>query len=130
MNKKLVFSTISLVAIMAISCFASEPFQIDPCLNKYSSELDDTYLLLAHKWESGAVFLDLKINGTFEAALDGKNIIYGNWEVSSNQESLILVNDPSDEELFSIEYTLSDVSFHAIKIIDSQGKEMFFVAVE
>ena len=129
MNKKLVFSTIFLVAIMAASCFASGPSQTEPCPNTYSSELD-TYLLLAHKWESGAVFLDLKINGTFEAALDGENIIYGNWEVSSNQESLILVNDPSDEDLFSIEYTLSDVSFHSIKIIDSQGNEIFFVAAE
>ncbi len=103
MNKKLVFSTIYLVAVMAFSCFANGASQTEPCPKTHSSE-PDTYLLLAHKWECGAVFLDLKINGTFEAALDGKNIIYGNWEVSSNQESLILVNDPSDEELFTIEY--------------------------
>jgi hypothetical protein len=85
---------------------------------------------LAHKWQSGAVFLDLKINGTFEAALDGKNIIYGNWELSSNQETLVLINDPTDEDLFSIEFTLSDVSFHTIKIIDSHGKEILLTAEE
>ncbi|MCH2022177.1 MAG: hypothetical protein MK207_06810 [Saprospiraceae bacterium] len=130
MNQKQVFSTIFLIVNMVFSCFATSQVQLNSCFNISSFEHEDTYLLLAHKWESGALFLDLKLNGTFEASLDGNDVIYGNWELRSNQEVLVLLNDPVDEDVFSIEFTLSDVSFHSIKVINSDGKEFFFVAVE
>lgn len=84
----------------------------------------DTYLLLAHKWSNGSIFLDLKINGTFEAKMDGKTWIYGYWSIPPNQETLNLCNDPIDEEVFKLEFTLSDISYHTIKLIDAQGKEL------
>ena len=86
---------------------------------------EDIFFLLAHKWESDNVYLDLKINGTFEAKFDNKTLLYGNWEITPNQETLRLSNDPTDEDTFRLEYTLSEVSYHIIKFIDEQGKEFF-----
>lgn len=85
---------------------------------------EDTYLLLAHKWESGKVFLDLNINGSFEGEIDGQSDLYGNWEITNNQKTLILTNSPEDEDEFKLEYTLSDVSFDSITLIDKKGKRI------
>lgn len=83
---------------------------------------EETYLLLAHKWESGKIYLDLNINGSFEGNIDGKNNVYGNWEITNNERTLVLTNEPIDEDEFKIEYILSDVSFDSIKLVDKQGK--------
>lgn len=84
----------------------------------------DTYLLLAHKWESGKIFLDLSINGSFEGDIDGQNDLYGNWEITNNQKTLILTNSPEDEEEFKLEYTLSSVSFDSITLVNRKGKSI------
>ncbi|WP_264789747.1 hypothetical protein [Aureispira anguillae] len=91
-----------------------------------NNEAADTYLLLAHKWENGKMYLDLNINGSFEGNLDGENLVYGNWEITNNQATLTLINDPIDEDEFKIEFTLSDVSFGSIKLVDKQGKALVF----
>ena len=51
-----------------------------------------------------------------EAKIKEENI-YGLWEISSDQNNLTLYNDPSDEETFKYEYSISYVSFHLIKLI-------------
>jgi hypothetical protein len=83
---------------------------------------EDTYLLLAHKWESGKVFLDLNINGSFEGDIDGQSDLYGNWEITKDQKRLILTNNPEDEDEFKLEYTLSDVSFDSITLVNKKGQ--------
>lgn len=85
---------------------------------------EDTYLLLAHKWESGKVFLDLNINGSFEGDINGQSDLYGNWEIVNDQKTLILTNSPEDEEEFRFEYTLSNVSFDSITLVDKKGKSI------
>lgn len=85
---------------------------------------EDTYLLLAHKWESGKIFLDLNINGSFEGDINGQNDLYGNWEIINNQKTLILTNSPEDEDEFRFEYTLLHVSFDSITLVDKKGKKI------
>lgn len=85
---------------------------------------EDTYLLLAHKWESGKIFLDLNINGSFEGDINDQTDLYGNWEITKDQKTLILTNSPEDEDEFKFEYTLSDVSFDSITLIDEKGKSI------
>jgi hypothetical protein len=85
---------------------------------------EDTYLLLAHKWESGKVFLDLNINGSFEGDINGQNDLYGNWEIVNDQKTLILTNSPEDEEEFRFEYTLLHVSFDSITLVDKKGENI------
>ena len=100
------------------------PILVAPTFN------EDTHLLLAHKWEKGDFYLDLKINGTFEAKIDGQNVIYGLWELSDDRKILNLKNDPIDEDTFSIKYTISEVSFHSMKVVDSKGKAVYLNAVD
>ncbi|WMX14940.1 MULTISPECIES: hypothetical protein [unclassified Aureispira] len=83
---------------------------------------EDTYLLLAHKWVSGTIFLDLNINGSFEGTVNNQTDLYGNWEISNNQKTLTLTNSPEDEDEFKLEYTLSNISFDSITLIDKKGK--------
>lgn len=85
---------------------------------------EDTYLLLANKWASGKVFLDFNINGSFEGSINGQDELYGNWEIINNQKTLVLVNSPEDEDEFKLEYTLSDVSFDSITLVDKKGKKL------
>jgi len=85
---------------------------------------EDTYLLLANKWESGKIFLDLKINGSFEGDINDQNDLYGNWEIINNQKTLILTNSPEDEDEFRFEYTLLHVSFDSITLVDKNGKNI------
>jgi len=86
---------------------------------------DDTHLLLAHKWKKGDFFLDLKINGKFEAKINGEDMIYGFWEVSKDQKTLTLTNDYESDDEFEIKYTLSNLSFHSMKLTDKNGKATY-----
>ena len=90
--------------------FIQQPFASDYDCNQVPQHFKEgaTYLLLAHKWINNSLFLDLKINGEFEAKIKGENI-YGIWEITSDQNNLTLYNDPSDEETFRYEYTISYV---------------------
>lgn len=117
--------SLTVLVILLIANFSITGVAKNQPLSLYPSDLineGSTYLLLANKWESGKIYLDLTINGTFEGNIDGNNSIYGNWEITNNQKTLILVNDPIDEEEFKIEYTLSDVSFGSIKLTNKEGK--------
>ena len=123
---------IPLFTLLAISAYSSDSTFVSPPSSVFdhdsphallNPEGDDTYLLLAHKWINESLFLDLMINGVFEAKIKEENI-YGLWEISSDQNNLTLYNDPSDEETFKYEYSISYVSFHLIKLIDTKGNEI------
>lgn len=120
MSKHVFFSVLILFTFFVnnpIEAFSILPKEQTPPLFQ-----EDTYLLLAHKWESGKIFLDLNINGTFEGDINGQSDLYGNWEIVNDQKTLILTNSPEDEEEFKFEYKLSDVSFSSITLVDKKGK--------
>jgi hypothetical protein len=115
-------STHSGVATPFVSKTTSVPYST--LINTFNTNTTaDTYLLLAHKWTGEDISLDLKINGYFEAKLFGGKLVYGYWEISKNQEMLRLYNDPIDEELFEMQFILIILSYHAITIIDENGKK-------
>lgn len=118
MSKNVLISVLMLfILCLSTSMDASSIQEKTPTLSQ-----EDTYLLLAHKWESGKVYLDLNINGSFEGEINGQSDLYGNWEIVNNQKTLILTNSPEDEEEFRYEYTLSSVSFDSITLVDKKGK--------
>jgi hypothetical protein len=118
MSKHILFS-----ALMLLILCANKPLEASSTQEEIPFLIqEDTYLLLAHKWESGKVFLDLNINGSFEGDINGQDDLYGNWEIINDQKTLILTNSPEDEEEFRFEYTLSDVSFSSITLVDKKGK--------
>lgn len=122
MSKHVLFSILTLLMFCASNTLEASSILIPrqtPLLIQ-----EDTYLLLAHKWESGKVFLDLNINGSFEGDINGQSDLYGNWEIVNDQKTLILINSPEDEDEFRFEYTLSDVSFDSITLVDKKGKSI------
>lgn len=125
---KNVFSLVVIMALWMSFTTSILATVTDPIDHKIQGE--ETYLLLAHKWESGKIYLDLSINGSFEGNIDGKTDVYGNWEITNNEGTLILTNDPIDEDEFKIEFTLSDVSFDSIKLVDKQGKSIILTIAD
>lgn len=120
MSKHVLFS----VLMLFIFCI-NTPIKASSTLpEQQASSLvqEDTYLLLAHKWESGKVFLDLNINGSFEGDINGQSDLYGNWEIVNDQKTLILTNSREDEDEFRFEYTLLQVSFDSMTLVDKKGK--------
>jgi len=89
-------------------------------------------LLLARKWqnESSAIFLDLKIDGSFEGTFDSENTIIGFWSVSEDQKTLSLKEEHASDGkgvTLNIEYTILDMSSNNMKVSDVDGNEFEFV---
>jgi hypothetical protein len=93
---------------------------------------EDYNLLLARKWqnESGAIFLDLKIDGSFEGNFDSDNIVVGLWTVSEDQKILSLKENKASDGKggnINLSYTILDMSSNNMKVLDEDGNEFEFV---
>lgn len=82
----------------------------------------DIFILLAHPWQSEHTTLDLKINSQFEGVWQGK-VIRGFWDIVDNQNKLQLINDPIDEAVFDIEYTIAELDYFSLEFIDYEGRK-------
>lgn len=89
-----------------------------------------TVLLLAHHWKSKALSLDLKVDGSFEGRLGDGETWYGLWEMKADRKTLLLVNDPMDEEEFQKQYEVVEVSFDRLRLKDNTGKIIALYLVE
>ena len=90
-------------------------------------------LLLARKWqnESGAIFLDLRMDSSFEGKFDNENVVVGLWSVSEDQKTLSLKEDKASDGKggnLNISYTILDISTNGMKVVDQDGTELEFVA--
>lgn len=98
-----------------------------------ANQEEEFNLLLARKWqnESEPIFLDLKIDGSFEGKFDTDNVIVGLWSVSEDQKTLSLkeggASDGKGENL-NISYTILDMSSNDMKVVNQDGTELEFVA--
>lgn len=93
---------------------------------------EDYDLLLARKWqnESSAIFLNLKIDGSFEGTFDSDNVIVGSWTVSEDQKVLSLKEDKASDGKggnLNVVYTILDMSSSNMKVVDEDGNEFEFV---
>lgn len=89
-----------------------------------------TVLLLAHKWESKTLLLDLDVDGSFEGRLASGAEFYGLWEMKSDRKTLFLYNDPLDEEEFQYQYEVIEVSFDKLRLRKPSGKAIALYLVE
>jgi hypothetical protein len=97
------------------------------------SNEEDINILLVRKWkdESGTIFLDLKIDGSFEGEVNGGELVYGVWEIGEDQKTLNLKDKNSGEGKgggFSAVYSVIEISFESMKVKDQEGKELTFRA--
>lgn len=98
-----------------------------PLTNKTTPK---TVLLLAHRWTSKALLLDLHVDGSFEGRSGSSEDLYGLWEVDKHRKTLLLQNDPMDEEVFQRQYTIVEVSFDRLRLKDAAGKFFALSLVE
>jgi hypothetical protein len=98
-----------------------------------ANQEEEFNLLLARKWqnESSAIFLDLKIDGSFEGKFDMDNVIVGLWSVSEDQKTLSLKEGGASDGKggnLNVSYTILDMSTNDMKVMDQDGTELEFVA--
>jgi hypothetical protein len=131
------------ILLMAVSCTTSSTesasavtaveLQESSTRSAPSANQEEEFnLLLARKWqnESGAIFLDLKIDGSFEGNFDSDNIIVGLWSVSEDQKTLSLKEDKASDGKggnLNVSYTILDMSSNNMKVLDEDGTEFEFV---
>jgi hypothetical protein len=98
-----------------------------------ANQEEDFNLLLARKWqnESEPIFLDLKMDGSFEGKFDTDNVIVGLWSVSDDQKTLSLKEGGASDGKggnLNISYTILDMSSNDMKVVNQDGTELEFVA--
>jgi len=99
---------------------------------KTAEDEEESFVLnLSRKWELGEDFIDLRMNGTFDAILDGQPV-QGKWGMTSSTEdtrTLKLVGG-TKEEPFNKTYELINVSFDRLEAVDTDGNRINFFAAE
>jgi hypothetical protein len=126
------------ILLIAVSC--SNPSTNTPTIAVDDSKLvettrgagaDDLNLLFARKWLGENTFLDLKIDNTFTASLDGQNELFGDWFISEDQSTLTLSSEKSIEgkgKGFLFKYTIVKVTSDAMIVKDTDGNEITFAS--
>lgn len=96
------------------------------------SSQEDSYILFARKWEaSNNLYVDLQLDGSFEANLDGEREIFGRWAISDDQKELQLSENQSHEgkgDSFSEVYTIVDIDDSNLTVLDGKNKEWKFTS--
>jgi hypothetical protein len=143
--KKNILTLFSLAILLtAVSCStpstdsASAVSKLESTANRSvpaANEEEDLNLLLARKWEnaSGEIFIDLKIDGSFEGKFDSDNTILGSWSVSDDQKTLSLKEENTSDGkggTLNLSYTILNMSFNNMKVLDQDGNELAFVSPE
>lgn len=117
----------------AVSKLESTTNRSAPVANQAAEE--EMHILLARKWEneSGEISIDLKIDGSFEGKFDSDNIILGSWSVSEDQKTLSLKEEKTSDGkggTLNLSYTILNMSFNNMKVLDEKGNELTFVSPE
>ncbi len=142
--KNNVFSLLALALLFSlIACSSPETEELADSANESAIEItsrsvesnenseEDVNILLAQKWqnESGEMYLDLKIDGSFEGKIDGEELVFGTWEMTEDQKTLTLKGNQPQEgkgESFNASYEVLEMSFENMKVKDQEGNEIAF----
>lgn len=132
------------ILLTAVSCTtpssesASTAAELQTSSNRSASapnQEEDFNLLLARKWqnESGAIFIDLKIDGSFEGKFDSDNVVVGSWSTSDDQKMLSLKEGNTSDGKggnLNVSYVILDMSPNNMKVSDQGGNEFLFISPE
>ncbi len=104
--------------------------------NKTRAQLEEeTKGFLARRWELGEEYLDLNLEGTFEASLNGKHS-KGKWGLSyetDDKKTLKLIgeeDESAETNDFQQSYELINVSYDRLVAIDPKGNKINFYPEE
>lgn len=108
------FSLLLSILLFGMNAFADAPAPFPVPIP--TLEAPTTFIMLAHRWEAREGYLDLKLDGTFEGSLDGETIYYGLWTLEDDEKTMLLINDPMDEEEFNWHFAVIELSFDALHL--------------
>jgi hypothetical protein len=72
-------------------------------------------------------YIDLKIDGTFEASFENDEIIKGNWKEDSEAKTLTLNTEKSSDgkgKSYIKVFTIIEKTSEKLKLVDSEGKKI------
>lgn len=125
------FTTLRFLSCLFLLCtFTLNANNLVFSLSLANKTAPKTVLLLAHRWTSKTLLLDLHVDGSFEGRFGSNEELYGLWEVDKQRKTLLLQNDPIDEEVFQRQYTIVEVSFDRLRLKDASGKFFALSLVE
>lgn len=93
-----------------------------------------TSLTLAKKWQNegnSLLFLDLKIDGTFQGQFEADHITEGTWSVSADETTLSLKgSDASDGKgaKLNVVYSIIELSFDQMQVQTEDGQMLSFIS--
>jgi hypothetical protein len=79
------------------------------------------------KFQSGNTWINMKIDGTFEASFDGGVTVVGNWTLENNDKTLKLNGSRAAEgkgQSFAKEFTIIELSDVVMKVAEADGKTL------
>jgi hypothetical protein len=91
----------------------------------------DNLAAVARNWSKANTYINLKLDGTFEAALEAGTVMAGKWQISEDEKTLTLQAEKSLEGKGATEtltFTIEQLNEGALIIKDSKGTVSEFAA--
>lgn len=100
-------------------------------MNETKAQDEDFSLVFSKKWTNEDAFVDLKIDGSFDAKFGEDDAVHGTWTLTEDLKTLKLVGEQAADgkgHNFVGEYTVLDINDSTMKVLDKEGKEWSFSA--
>ncbi|MCH2043350.1 MAG: hypothetical protein MK212_04360 [Saprospiraceae bacterium] len=114
------------------SAAVSSTPEVDPATTTMAEEAPEsaTKLQLARKWMNGDQYIEIKLEGLFEASLDN-GVFAGSWDLDDSESTLTLSGEEAAEgkgQAMKNVFKLSKISDETLELTDEQGKNIVFTA--
>jgi len=123
------FFTLALLFFAAISCTNNKETTTitatDATLETRGVDEAPKVHVAGGKFQSGNTWINMKIDGTFEASFDGDITVVGSWTLENNDKTLKLTGSKATEgkgQSFAKEFTVIELSDAVMKVAESDGK--------
>ena len=92
---------------------------------------DDNLAGVARNWTKANTYINLKLDGTFEAALEANTVMAGKWQLSDDEKTLTLQAEKSAEGKGANEtvvFAVQEISEVGLKLKNAKGEVLEFAA--
>jgi hypothetical protein len=92
---------------------------------------DDNLAGVARNWTKANTYINLKLDATFEAALDANTVMAGKWQLSDDEKTLTLQAEKSAEGkgvAETVVFAVQEISEVGLKLKNAKGEILEFAA--
>lgn len=100
-------------------------------MNETKAAEEDFSLVFSKKWTNEEAFVDLKIDGSFDAKFGEDDPVHGTWTLTEDLKTLRLMGEQAADgkgRNFVGNYTILEINDSMMKVQDKDGKEWTFSA--